>query len=198
MKERDRVSASNPSQGLRERKKMQTRLAIRREAFRLFEQQGYAETTVEQIAAAAEVSPRTFYRYFGVKEALLLSDDKVTPIVEAFADAPQHLGYVDAYRYAVGSVFGALTPEEREDTLHGEQFTYQVPELRGHLYAAYLTLADLITEALQRRPDCPAGELERRVVAGAIVGVLMTTAHDTPLPDAELARALAVLATRLS
>ena len=49
------MSASDSgSTGLRERKKMQTRLAIRREAFRLFTEQGYAETTIEQIAAAAE------------------------------------------------------------------------------------------------------------------------------------------------
>ena len=108
-------ASSDRSGGLRERKKTRTRLAIRREAFRLFEQQGYADTTVEQIAAAAEVSPRTLYRYFGGKEGLLLSDDHISPIVEAFVNAPPNLGYVRAYRHAVTSVFGSLDPDQRED-----------------------------------------------------------------------------------
>lgn len=183
--------------GLRERKKMQTRLAIRREAFRLFEEQGYAETTIEQIAAAAEVSPRTFYRYFGVKEALLLSDDHISPTVEAFANAPRHLSYVQAYRYAVKEVYGALSPEQRADAITGQRILYRVPEARALLYAAYLTLANLITEALLRRPDGPADEAERRIMASAIVGVLIVTAHDVPLPEQEVNRALTILDTRL-
>ena len=55
--------------GLRERKKLATRRAIRRAALALFESQGYAATTVEQIAQAADVAPMTVYRYFGTKEA---------------------------------------------------------------------------------------------------------------------------------
>ncbi|MBX7432216.1 TetR/AcrR family transcriptional regulator [Mycobacterium sp. Y57] len=198
MEEQLRPSAANGGQGLRERKKKLTRMAIRREAFRLFDEQGYANTTVEQIADAAEVSPRTIYRYFGVKEGLLASADKISPIIDAFVEAPAELPYVEAYRHAIATVYDALSPEERADAITGEQLMYATPETRGLLYSAYITLADLIANALSRRPDGPTDELERRVVAGAITGVLMTTSHNTPVPAAELDRALSALAVRLS
>lgn len=185
-------------QSLRERKKVQTRLAIRREAFRLFAKQGYTTTTIEQIAEAADVSPRTFYRYFGVKEALLLSDDQISPIVEAFAAAPRDLTLVAAYRHAVAEVFGALTPEERQDAATGQRLMYQVPEARGLIYAEYIRLIDLIADAVMQRLDEPADELERRVVAGAIVGVLIAASHQTPMPEDALLEALAILDIKLS
>ncbi|VEG51797.1 TetR family transcriptional regulator [Mycolicibacterium aurum] len=189
------ASATSPS--LRERKKARTRLAIRQEAFRLFDQQGYANTTIDQIAHAADVSPRTLYRYFGVKEALLVSDDHTTPIVEAFANAPRELSIVAAYRHALTEVFGALTPEERENSIAGQRMLYQVPEARGLIYAEYIRLIDLLTAALARRPDAPNTEMERRVVAAAIVGVLMTVSHDSPLPEDALQRALTILDAKL-
>ena len=59
MRDNRRMQVSEAPLGLRERKKIKTRRAIRREAFRLIEQNGYAATTVEQIAQAADVSPST-------------------------------------------------------------------------------------------------------------------------------------------
>ncbi len=188
---------ADPSPGLRERKKSRTRRAIRREAFRLFEEHGYANTTIEQIAEAADVSPRTFYRYFGVKEAVLLSDDHTKMIVEAFAEAPAELSIVPAYRWAVAQVFGGLSADERAEAIAGQQRMYGVPEARGLVYTEYVRLIHLITEALRRRPDGPADEAERRVIAGAIVGVLISASHDNPLPEEALADALTMLDTKL-
>lgn len=192
------MTESDVPPGLRESKKIQTRLAIRRAAFQLFSEHGYANTTVEQIADAADVSPRTFYRYFGVKEAVLISDDKIDPIVTAFVEAPPDLPYVAAYRHAVAQVYGGLTEEEREDVVSGEQLMYSIPEARGLLYAEYVRLIDQIADALKARGDGAADDFERRVIAGAIVGVLIAAAHGTPLPDHSLDRALAVLERRLS
>ena len=188
------MSVPDP-QSLRERKKLRTRLAVRREAFRLFEQQGYANTTVDQIAEAADISPRTFYRYFGIKDALLLSDDQISPIVEAFAAAPRELSLVAAYRHAVAEVFGALTPEEREDAAAGQRLMYEIPEARGLVYTEYVRLIDLIADAAAQRLDDPGDELERRVVAGAIVGVLIAASDETPMPETPLLETLAILDT---
>lgn len=65
--------------GLRERKKQKTRVALEATAFGLFEQHGYEATTVEEIAEASDVSPRTFFRYFGSKNEVV------------FGQHPEHL-----------------------------------------------------------------------------------------------------------
>jgi len=67
--------------GLRERKKVRTRQVFQQVAMQLFDQHGYAATTVEQIAAAAEISTATFYRYYSDKEDVVLSLD-ASPFVE--------------------------------------------------------------------------------------------------------------------
>jgi AcrR family transcriptional regulator len=192
---RDNRAAPMPFEpkGLRERKKLKTRATIRREAFRLIQEQGFNNTTVDQIAAAADISPRTFSRYFPTKEAVLLSDDQIEPIVTAFAHAPAELSIVEAYRYAVGKTFGALSDDQREELVAGERLMYAVPEARRLLYTEYIRLIDLITEALTKRPDQPTDELERRVLAGAIVGVLIAASHNTPMPGDAIARSLRVL-----
>lgn len=179
--------------GLRERKKRKTRETIRREALRLIKAQGYHNTTVEQIAAAADISPRTFSRYFPVKEAVLPSDDHIAPIIEAFVAAPAHLPPIEAYRYAVVTTFRALTDEQREDAIFGQRLMYAIPEARGLLYTEYVRLIDLIAEGLAKRPGAPATPDERRVLAGSMVGVLIAASHDTPLPGDPIAHFLRVL-----
>src|SRR5258708_39627591 len=90
-----------PAVGLRERKKVKTRAAIKQHALRLFQEQGYAATTVEQIAEAAEVSPSTFFRYFPTKEDVVLQDDFDPLFVEAFKLQPPDLSPIQALRAAI-------------------------------------------------------------------------------------------------
>jgi AcrR family transcriptional regulator len=64
--------------GLREQKKARTRSAIIAEAGRLFTAQGFQDTTMDEIAAAAGVSPATLYNYFGTKNSVLLAHVETT------------------------------------------------------------------------------------------------------------------------
>src|SRR5690348_5485874 len=87
-----------PAPGLRERKKAKTRAAIQRHALRLFREQGYEATTVNQIAEAAEISPSTFFRYFPTKEDVVLYD-AVDPVAfAAFEAQPRELSPIEALR----------------------------------------------------------------------------------------------------
>jgi TetR/AcrR family transcriptional regulator, regulator of mycofactocin system len=72
-------------------------------ALRLFAEQGFDETTVEQIAAAAGVSRRTFFRYFDTKAAVLWNefDNEVQALRATFADVPDDVGMMDAIRQVV-------------------------------------------------------------------------------------------------
>ncbi|MFC4534376.1 TetR/AcrR family transcriptional regulator [Sphaerisporangium dianthi] len=90
--------------GLRERKKRQTRLALVDAGFKLFLARGYEATTVDQIAAAVEVSPRTFFRYFGSKEDLALDftveyDERImTALAARPQDEPPFTALAHAFR----------------------------------------------------------------------------------------------------
>ena len=76
--------------GLRARKKLQTRLALARAAMRLFEERGYAATTIDDIAAEANVSRRTFFRYFESKDEAFIVDPagKLEALHVALAEGP--------------------------------------------------------------------------------------------------------------
>lgn len=88
--------------GLRERKKQRTRATLIDAALDLCLRQGYEHTTVDQIAAQAEVSARTFSRYFATKEAVFLTliEDLADEVAVEIAQLPRHLGPVEALRAA--------------------------------------------------------------------------------------------------
>jgi AcrR family transcriptional regulator len=82
------ASCAPPPASLRERKKLATRRELRREALRMIAERGYSNVTVEEIAEAANVSPRTFFNYFPTKEAALFGADP--ELAEATREAILH------------------------------------------------------------------------------------------------------------
>jgi AcrR family transcriptional regulator len=124
-----------PRIGLRERKKLKTRAAIREHALRLIRAQGYAATTVEQIAAAAEVSPSTFFRYFPTKEDAVLYDPYDPLLAEAFRAQPDDLRPLPALRGAIRAVSAEFPGDEAEWTRNLLALILTVPELRARFLA---------------------------------------------------------------
>ncbi|MEH3141002.1 MAG: TetR family transcriptional regulator [Mycobacterium kyogaense] len=171
----------NHAEGLRERKKRQTREAVRCAAFRLFEQIGYPSTTIEQIAAEADISPRTFFRYFPTKAALLIPDQLMEPIIALFLAAPAELAPIAAYRHAVTQMFRGIDSPEWSDEMARQRLLYTLPEASGALYETYIEAIEMITEALASRLGLPVDDPRLRTTAGAMTGVMMAALHNTPI-----------------
>jgi AcrR family transcriptional regulator len=93
--------------GLRELRKERTRATLESVAMRLFAEQGFDATTVEEIAAIAEVSPRTFFRYFPSKESLVIERDAELRD-RLFEAIERHLDEEDPARTVVRALFPRL------------------------------------------------------------------------------------------
>src|ERR671923_2609414 len=152
--------------GLRERKKARTRASLREHALRLFREQGYQRTTVEQIAAAAEVSPSTFVRYFPTKEDLVLQDDMDTRMVEAFERQPPGLGPIAAVRAATREVFQSYSEADLDVLRQTTALSMTVPEVRARALDEFARTTAVISEAVAKRTGRPADDLAVRTVAG--------------------------------
>ena len=160
--------------GLRERKKARTRASLREHALRLFREQGYQATTVEQIAAAAEVSPSTFFRYFPTKEDLVLQDDMDTRLMAAFEQQPPGLGPIAAVRAAVRQMLDSYTGADLDIIRESTRLSMTVPEIRARALDEFARAIGAMTETVARRAGRPTDDLAVRTVAGAIMGVVMS------------------------
>ncbi len=160
--------------GLRERKKARTRASIREHALRLFREQTYQGTTVEQIAAAAEVSPSTFFRYFPTKEDIVLQDDMDTRMIEALERQSADLGPLSAVRAATREMFTSYTQADLDLLGETTALTMTVPEVRARAMDEFARTIAVIGEALAKRTGRPTDDLAVRTIAGAIIGVIMS------------------------
>jgi AcrR family transcriptional regulator len=159
--------------GLRERKKAKTRAAIREHALRLFEEQGYGATTVDQIAEAAEVSQSTFFRYFPAKEDVVLIDDFDPVVAQAIRAQPPDVPPLQALINGMREVFETMTEDDWALERRRQALYEIVPELKARAQQQTAAAVDMLAEVLSERDGKPAGDLTSRVVAGALVGMML-------------------------
>ncbi|MFF5080481.1 TetR family transcriptional regulator [Actinoplanes sp. NPDC000266] len=179
-----------PEPGLRERKKARIRAEIRAQAMRLFTEQGYAATTTEQIAAAADVSPSTFFRYFPAKERLVLADDLEETMLAALAEQPAELPLLTAFLQAVRT---GLARTERQSEAQRRTLIAEVPALRQAQADELDRVISALAQALINRTGRPPADFEARIFLGALTGTLHAALLLAPPTGDTLDRALAYL-----
>lgn len=157
--------------GLRERKKAKTMANVQMHALRLFRENGYYATTVEQIAEAAEISPSTFFRYFATKEDVVLTDNYDPLLVAAFENQPPELSPLQAVRNAMISGITEITDDEWETTRQRDQLIMSVPELRAAAMNNLTQMMQLLTQIVAKRVGSHSDDLAVRTFAGVVVGV---------------------------
>ena len=159
--------------GLRERKKAKTRALIQAEALRLFSERGYAETSVEEIAEAAEVSPRTVFRYFPTKADLVLYDTLDEILLPAIHAQPRSVGAIDAIRASLVEAVAGLHGEALEVQVQRERLMRTVPELHAatveELARSVSQIGAIVAERSGRAHDDP----EVLALSGAVMGVVV-------------------------
>jgi AcrR family transcriptional regulator len=178
--------------GLRERKKERTRAALIEAAADLFTRKGYDETTVAEIAAAAEVSPRTFFSYFRTKEEVLFVDnaERLRIAQEAIRQRLPGERPVDVL---VRTVQQILT----SGTFASELFTRLAPlrvrlilgnpALQGYALRLLLSGQTELARGLHQTFADELDEVTAAAMVGAFVGALVAVVMQlfTELPDPE-------------
>ena len=168
--------------GLRERKKQRTRATLIDAAIELCEAQGFEQTTVEQISAIADVSPRTFSRYFATKEAVCLAlvDDAVDVTAVELGRLPGDMNHLEAlyrasvtmYRNTKNAGIGELTAPRLMCTL---RIIMSSPTLRQ---ATMEFRPHALNVELARRMDVELEDRGLQLVAAVWASIIMTALAD--------------------
>ena len=179
------MTVGEPELGLRDRKKIRTRDTIRSEALRLIKANGYANTTIEQIAMAADIAPSTFFRYFPTKESVLIANDLDQVTIDALAGLPADMEPLKAFRRSLEITLAAVTAAEWRFERARLRLVLSEPELKAAQLDEYRRTIARLAESEAQRTGRDPNDLEVRVFVGALSGGLMTAldGHLSELTD---------------
>ncbi|MDX6336824.1 MAG: hypothetical protein QOG05_4164 [Streptosporangiaceae bacterium] len=177
----DAAPAAEPRASLRERKKLATRRSLRRHALDLVAQRGFMHVTVEDIAEAADVSPRTFFNYFPSKEAALFGADpeRVAALREGVLHQAPGEPALDALRQVLAAEARKVTSElgdlggEPQEMLRRMKVVRADPHLRAaqsaHMANIESALAEALAERLGKDPARDPYPALLASIAGAVI-----------------------------
>jgi AcrR family transcriptional regulator len=181
------VTRIPPAGGLRERKRQQTRERLTRVAIELFLTRGFEATTLDDIAAAAEISRRSFFHYFASKEDVVLAwqDGSTDALIAAIAERPADESMLTAAENAILGMVRQFRPDE---AIALARLKRETPALQAREQAKYEKMERAMATALDKRAGDNAGPLRARLVAMITTGAirlgseawLTNDAHDKP------------------
>jgi AcrR family transcriptional regulator len=171
-----------PALGLRERKKQRTRATLIDAAVELCARQGFERTTVDQIAAVADVSPRTFSRYFATKDAIALAliDDAIELAAAELARQPIDINHFEALRRSYVAMYSG-TKSTPPGGLNSDRMMCIVriimtsPPLR---HAALEYRPHAVNIEMAKRLGLDLGHRRLRMVSAIWSSIIMTALSD--------------------
>src|SRR6202166_5017395 len=168
-KEKPGTSASVT--GLRERKRQQTRERLTRAAMALFLERGFEATTLDDIAAAADISRRSFFHYFASKEDVVFAwqEESMAALVAAVAARPASESMLAAAENAIAAMVRQLEPGE---AIAIARLKRDNPALQARDQVKHEKLERALAEALGRRAGHKTERLQARLVAMIATGAM--------------------------
>jgi AcrR family transcriptional regulator len=166
--------SSVPVEGLRERHRKRTAADLEEAALTLFSKKGFDAVTIDDIASAADVSRRTFFRYFASKEDVILSDHpkRLDELQAALDRRPADEPALTALRYAVMSLADTYE-DERERMLRRFSLMTTTPALEARSLCLQRNWETSVTEMLAARMGVdPAKDLRPGVVAATTMATM--------------------------
>ena len=157
--------------GLRARKRRQTRERLTRAAMALFLERGFEATTLDDIAAAADISRRSFFHYFASKEDVVFAwqEDSTAALIAAVAARPAGESMLAAAENAITAMVRQLEPGE---AIAMARLKRDNPALQARDQVKYEKLERALAEALGRRAGHKTEKLKARLVAMIATGAM--------------------------
>ena len=163
-----------PVEGLRERHRKRTAADLEEAALTLFSERGFDSVTIDDIAAAADVSRRTFFRYFASKEDVILSDHpkRLDELAAALDRRPADEPALTALRHAIMSMAGTYE-EEREHMVRRFSLMNTTPALEARSLCLQRNWETSVTDMLAGRMGVdPTQDLRPGVVAATTMAAM--------------------------
>lgn len=165
--------APEPAPNLQARKKLAAMHRIQAAALDLFEANGFDNVAIEAVAAAADASPRTVYRYFGTKESLVIWDEAdelpSSPLTPYFGEGDP----IGSLRAILSAGFAAMGEDDLERIRRRLALVYATPAIEAafilHSYEKSRAIATALAPVLEDRPEA---EIFVHAFVGAVIGAM--------------------------
>jgi len=145
---------------------------IQAEALRLFDQKGYAQTTVDEIADRAAISPRTFFRYFPTKEDVVMWDEYDPLVLELLDSRPNDEPVAETLRSVIRETLSGLYESDPERLLVRVRLASTVPELRARFIDEQTHGVELLAPLLARKRGSRVDDLSLQVIGSALLAAV--------------------------
>lgn len=154
------------------RRRVTSRAELEQVAFDLFEQQGFEQTTIDDIASAAGIGRRTFFRYFPSKNDVPWGDfdGELARMRRRLSESPADARLIDAIRHAIVD-FNRIAPEQVPAHRRRMNLILRVPALQAHSTLRYAAWRQVIADFVAERSGLRSDGLLPRTIGHAMLGV---------------------------